>query len=133
MDLYREKEQTYSIEKFQNGCWKKRLKNGLYFGARAAGETSKGPKTMTGFTRRHLLHTCLKYKISRYSKAGNTLGCVCVRVGVCVCVRKIPMFLSIVEHTTCVCAGVQNCFALRCVRKQYVALLRSAEQNARLK
>ena len=59
------------------------------------------------------------------SEAENTLGSVCVfvcvRVGVCVCVRKVPVFLATIEHTVCVCVGVRNCSALRCVRKQHVA------------
>ena len=57
--------------------------------------------------------------------AGNTLECVCVglcvRVRVCVGVRKLPVFFTTVKHTSCVCVGVQKCSALRCVRKQHVA------------
>ena len=58
-------------------------------------------------------------------KAGNTLECVCVgvcvRVRVCVGVRKLPVLFITVKHTSCVCVGVQKCSALRCVRKQHVA------------
>ena len=58
------------------------------------------------------------------TQAGNTLECVCVgvcvRVRVCVGVRKLPVFFITVKHTSCVCVGVQKCSALRCVRKQHV-------------
>ena len=72
---------------------------------------------------------CDVIKRNRYldllCEAENTLECVCVGVcvrgGVYVRVRKVPVFLTTVEHTICVCVGVQNCSALRCVRKQHVA------------
>ena len=64
-----------------------------------------------------------QWKVSNYAE--NTIGCVCV--GVCVALasafaleRSQCFFLHAVEHSVCVCVGVRNCSALRCVRKQHV-------------